>query len=266
MEVNYMMELVALDHWELTHQLEPTAYKVLHKLYYLASMERFPERISIPNTMLTALVGCSEDSLIRARSRLINAGRIEYKGQKKLTPLYTINYFSLDSPDNSIFAGYNKGISTGINKGISKGISTGYTTGTYTTELEKKKIGVTEEDIPTGKREYRARGKTNPFPPRERALPLHEQWSIEGLLGRIRTSPMFKDGLATLEPMLESDRFSIELVVDAVTATERRNQRDYMEPLNNPTAYLMELLYDWEERGFRTSQDVLDAKGDFAFR
>lgn len=88
MSVNYLIEINALDDWELTHPLSATAYKVMRKLLYLANKERFPEKITVANTVLMSLVGCSEDSLIKARNQLIQAGLLTYKGQKKATPLY----------------------------------------------------------------------------------------------------------------------------------------------------------------------------------
>ena len=81
-EVNYGFEIDRLNAWELTHPLSANAYKTLCKLLYLANLEHFPRRIQVPNTVLISMVGCSEDSLSRARNQLMQYGLIEYKGQK----------------------------------------------------------------------------------------------------------------------------------------------------------------------------------------
>lgn len=121
MSVNYLIEIDALDDWEMTHPLSATAYKVMRKLQYLANKEQFPERISVPNTVLMSLVGCSEDSLIKARNQLGQVGLIDYDGKKKRTPVYSLRYFSLNPVYNSKFACYQHGIKQGYIQGIKQG-------------------------------------------------------------------------------------------------------------------------------------------------
>ena len=121
MSVNYLIEINALDDWELTHPLSATAYKVLRKLLYLANKERFPEKITVPNGVLMSLAGCSEDSLIKARNQLIQYGLISYKGQKKVTPVYMIAYFSNNPAYNSKKPGYEQGIKPGYEQGNQHG-------------------------------------------------------------------------------------------------------------------------------------------------
>ena len=121
MSVNYLIEINALDDWELTHPLSATAYKVLRKLLYLANKERFPEKISVPNGVLMSLAGCSEDSLIKARNQLIQYGLISYKGQKKVTPVYMIAYFSNNPIYNPKKPGYEQGIKPGYEQGNQQG-------------------------------------------------------------------------------------------------------------------------------------------------
>ena len=143
MSVQYTIEIDALDDWELTHPLPATAYKVMRKLQYLARKERFPERISVPNTVLMSLTGCSEDSLIKARNQLIQAGLIAYEGQKKRTPLYTLHYFSLNPVYNPEITSYEQGIRQGIERGyeqgIKQGIERGYEQGCNNKEDKEEK-------------------------------------------------------------------------------------------------------------------------------
>lgn len=131
MSVNYLIEINALDDWELTHPISANAYKVMRKLLYLANKERFPERISVANTVLMSLVGCSEDSLIKARNQLIQAGLIAYKGQKKVTPIYTICYFSDNPTYNPKMQSYKQGYEQGIKQGYEQGNIRGNKQGTY---------------------------------------------------------------------------------------------------------------------------------------
>ena len=137
MSVNYLIEINALDDWELTHPLSANAYKVMRKLLYLANKERFPERISVANTVLMSLVGCSEDSLIKARNQLIQAGLISYKGQKKVTPLYTISYFSENPIYNPKIQSYEQGIKQGIKQGYEQGYEHGNEQGTYINKIKE---------------------------------------------------------------------------------------------------------------------------------
>lgn len=141
MSVNYLLEINALDDWELTHPLSATAYKVMRKLLYLANKERFPERMNVPNRVLLSIVGCSEDSLIKARNQLIQHGLIEYKGQKKVTPLYIIRYFSNNPIYNpkiqSIEQGNKHGIMQGIEQGFDRGIKQGTIINLLNPEEEK---------------------------------------------------------------------------------------------------------------------------------
>lgn len=131
MSVNYLIEINALDDWELTHPLSANAYKVMRKLLYLANKERFPEKMSVANTVLMSLVGCSEDSLIKARNQLIQAGLIAYKGQKKVTPIYTICYFSNNPTYNPKIQSYEQGYKQGIKPGYEQGHIPGNEQGTY---------------------------------------------------------------------------------------------------------------------------------------
>lgn len=117
MSVNYMLEIIGLDDWELTHHLTPTAYKLMRKLQYLANKERFPERMNVSNGLLMSMIGCSEDSLIKARNQLMQAGLIQYKGQKKMTPLYRIQYFSHKPEYNPKKQSYMPGIKQGYTSG-----------------------------------------------------------------------------------------------------------------------------------------------------
>lgn len=152
MGVNYMIEINALNDWELTHPLSATAYKVLCKLYYLANKERFPERMTVSNRVLMSMVGCSEDSLIKARNQLIQSGRIDYKGQKKINPLYMIHYFTEDRVHNSVnqsinyeypaynseISSYEQSIKQGIKHGIKHGYEQGIKHGTYPNDTLKE--------------------------------------------------------------------------------------------------------------------------------
>lgn len=146
MSVNYLIEINALDDWELTHPLSATAYKVMRKLVYLANKERFPERMTVPNTVLLSLVGCSEDSLIKARNQLIQAGLITYKGQKKMTPLYFIHYFSLNPVYNPKIQSIEQGIKQGIKQGMEQGFEPGIKQGTLLNQNEEKKETKGEEE------------------------------------------------------------------------------------------------------------------------
>lgn len=142
MSVNYLIEIDALDDWEMTHPLSATAYKVMRKLQYLANKEQFPERISVPNTVLMSLVGCSEDSLIKARNQLTQVNLIAYDGKKKRTPVYSLRYFSHNPVYNSKFKGYEQGIKHGYEQGIKQGYEQGEPQGSFYEEEKEDENAV----------------------------------------------------------------------------------------------------------------------------
>lgn len=142
MSINYILEINALDEWELTHPLHATTYKVMRKLQYLACKECFPEKISVPNTVLMTLVGCKEDALINARNNLIQAGLITYDGKKKKTPVYRIQYFSNNPVYNSVFPSYEQGIRPGYEQGIRPGYEQGEPQGSFYEEDREEENAV----------------------------------------------------------------------------------------------------------------------------
>ena len=131
MSVNYLIEINARDDWELAHPLSATAYKVMRKLLYLANKERFPEKITVANTVLMSLVGCSEDSLIKARYQLIQAGLITYKGPKNATQRNMICHFSHNTVYNPKIQSMAAGIKQGTKQGDEKGLEKDKTQGTH---------------------------------------------------------------------------------------------------------------------------------------
>lgn len=272
MSVNYMIEINGLDDWELTHPLSATAYKVLRKLLYLANKERFPERIPVPNRLLMSMVGCSEDSLIKARNQLIQYGLITYKGQKKLTPLYGINYFSNNPVYNPKIQSYEQGIEQGYEQGIEQGYEQGIKQGTYInkTKGEERKREETqeeEEDGSTDNMQDGPAGAARLYTPRARRLTGAERSYRETLeqwmQGNLELKRTYGRSLAVIEAMLESDRYPLDLVGRAMEMTLQRNRR-YAAPLGSPIAYTQTLLEDWEAQGYRTIEDLQEGKEDWA--
>ena len=251
MSVNYLIEINGLDDWELTHPIPATAYKLMRKLQYLANKERFPVRISVPNGLLISMIGCSEDSLLRARNCLIQNGLISYKGQKKLTPIYEIHYFSLRGDDNPKFAGINQGINQGINHGINQGVNWGINQGPY---INKTKEG--EEAV----QPRQERGSADALPKRGMPLSLADERLLIGLriwLDRA-SNGLFDKQAMQLERLRTPGRFPVPLLCEAIERTERRHSRG---ALDNPMAYALALLYDWEEKDIRNLEALEASRG-----
>lgn len=264
MSVNYLIEIVSLDDWELTHPLTATAYKLMRKLLHLANKERFPRTISVPNSTLISMVGCSEDSLSRARNQLIQEGLIKYKGQKRMRPLYEIQYFSdrteSRKPDicglndnNPKFAGFNAGFPTGFNAGFPAGFSA-------ETYINKNKRETREED--TANADYTGDARAMPFAdaafmPRE----TRELRGIQAFLDQLQRTP--HAGLfAHAGPMqqLLSGRYPLPLVGEALERTVERHRR---YPLADGAMYALQLLVDWTSRGLTTPEDVRESRDDY---
>lgn len=285
MSVNYMLEIIGLDDWELTHPLPATAYKLMRKLQYLANKERFPERMNVSNGLLMSMVGCSEDSLIKARNQLIQAGLIQYKGQKKITPLYMIQYFSNNPAYNSKKTGYEQGIKRGYEQGIApdyeQGTYINNTGSSYTDETWFSAYVSGDEDIPTtaekiDKSSINARAR-DPLPTDSQRFdalfPKREnEWELEprdrrylsaaraSLTINPHTRKLFAGREDTVRRIVDSSRFPPEMVCHAIDKTEIRNSR---YPLDNPVQYMLTLLFDWEERGLATVQALQESKNDW---
>lgn len=287
MGVNYLVEINALDDWELTHPLNPTAYKVMRKLLYLANKERFPERMNVPNTVLMSIVGCSEDSLAKARNQLIQAGLIVYKGQKKITPLYTIRYFSHNPTRNPKMAGYEQGYEQGIEQGNKRGYEQGIEQGTYINKTkgnEPKENKLESDEDGTAAAGVRARGgdcdempvrhrarRLNVsedridavFPLRARPLTPMEQQQLSAIqvyLAQPDVNALVRARMPVVNRILNSGRFPLELMGEALVSTVKRD-KNYA--LDNPVAYMLTLLFDWEERGIATAQELRESKDDW---
>ena len=264
MNVNYMVEINALDDWELTHPLSPIAYKLMRKLLYLANKERFPQVISVPNAMLISLVNCSEDSLSRARNQLAQAGLIIYKGQKRSRPQYEICYFSHRRagvyPHNAGIDG-NKPQKAGINAGYPAGINADYPAGLGADIYINKTIygqnGTGEEESDTEK-QRRARERMQYSAAGSRSDE-RQMWAVHAYLDQLRMTKhadLFANETA-MRQILYTDRFSPELIGEALEMTYRRHMR---YPLSDGANYALQLLVDWTGRGISTAEELRESR------
>ena len=244
MEVSYLREIEALNDWELMHPLPATAYKVFAKLLYLANKERFPERISVPNGVLISMVGCSEDSLIKARNHLMQYGLIGYKGQKKATPVYTIHYFSLrwlqkNNPesagldDNTEIPGIKQGIKQGYEQGIKRGIEHGYGQG-----LEPRIYTNTPKEIYTAEEDQKKNGSSPAVPDGE---------GRENAAAYIRSRGIALDGRCCME-LIDFSEAGITDEMISIAADEAV----YYNKLS--FAYISRIVNSWITEGICTAE------------
>ena len=295
MDVNYLIEINGLNDWEFGNPLSATAYKVMCKLLFLANRQRFPEQIKVSNTSLCALVGCSENSLLAARQQLIQRGLIDYKGKKQHTPIYTIHYFSHNPAYNrnicGISGGINGGNAGGINGGnaggTGRGRSINNTPSSYTEDSEEDNATTISHgayappedhqdvnsslrnpsptqpnvDVLSGAHAKPLRGRA--FPMRKNALSLDESYAFiaaKQALEMPMIQNLYGDNIKLMHEIAESDYFPLELVVYAMQKTQDRNR---LWHLDNPAAYTVKLLDDWKEQGFKTREEVQEAKDDY---
>lgn len=294
MDVNYLIEINGLNDWEFGNPLSATAYKVMCKLLFLANRQRFPEQIKVSNTSLCALVGCTENSLLAARQQLIQRGLIDYKGKKKQTPVYSIHYFSHNPAYNRKICGVSEGISGGNDGGMDRGNDGGIGGGRYINKGVGCRDGSEEEedydddphdytaaevqhddnsslrhpsptqpnvDIPSGARAKPLRDRA--FPARKGVLSLDETYALIAAKQALEMpviQKLYGDNLRLMHEIAESDYFPLELVAYAIRKTQDRNR---MWHLDNPAAYTVKLLDDWKEQGFKTQEEVQEAKDDY---
>jgi hypothetical protein len=90
------------------HTFSGTETKLYFAILAIANSLNWKEPLSLPNTRLLAIVGCTEHSLIQARQRLIDVGLIAYKhrstreaGLYFYTPHYCKNCSNQDSNSDS---------------------------------------------------------------------------------------------------------------------------------------------------------------------
>ena len=246
MKVNYMVELNRLNRWEMTNPLNPTEYKLMLKLLHMANMGEFPEDMRVGNSLLKALVGCSEASLLRARRRLIACGRISCRANHGEAAIYAINYFSAanpafcaetlpdESPDETPDASYD-GSSDVCCDSENRENATYLAVSSYTdkTRPEQTIPNQKEEEIyPTRKEDVRACGR------KEKRLRETAAYIVE-------THPTFAAEREAFLALIADRRHDAEAVMEALDRTEKRSER---EKLESPRAYFVALLADWRNR------------------
>ncbi len=247
MSVNYLVEINSLDDWELTHPLSETAYKLMRKLQYLANKERFPRTISVPNSMLIAMVGCSKDSLIRARNQLIQEGLIHYKGQKRLCPLYEIQYFSERvKNDKSKYATY----PATLTATYPTTLTTAYPANTYINKIKENG----EEESTDDRRDARAcvREAYNHTKTPEDRRHLRAAQAFLEQLERTEYAELFSNPVA-MRQILLMNRFPFALIGEALDKTFNRHLR---YPLMDGASYALQLLVDWTSNGINTPEEL----------
>lgn len=226
--VNYMLEIIGLDDWELTHPLSATAYKLMRKLQYLANKERFPERMNVSNGLLMSMVGCSEDSLIKARNQLIQAGLIQYKGQKKLTPLYMIQYFSNNRAYNSKKTGFEQG----MKQGFEQGIGAGDEQGTYINKTIHSETGIfDDEDV-------------------------EDEYAIACARASMRVDSAFRDHFGRSANEAEKRRLSLVFSDQPEFLIRRCVQAAAEYGAKNPMSYILRVFRDWQHEYFQSDSEI----------
>ena len=284
--VNYVreherfIEYAADEHISLSER--SVWYALMHIMNQRAQGNVWPDEfIRISNDRLLSLCPIRFDTMAAARNGLKQHGLIDFlPGKKnKESPAYRMIYFypqyiapsseqdGESYPKISDNIGDNVGDNIRGNIGDNKGGNIG---DTYINKDNnrngKQKQENAEEDNPTTKEDARAK-VIRLYPKRERVLTPKEMGYLDIVNVWLDGSPhvrqvLGKDGMAILGAMLQSDRFPIDLVGYAVEKTIERNAK-YMYPLDNPIGYTQKLLQDWEKRGFKTREDVQEAKDDW---
>lgn len=247
MSVNYLVEINSLDDWELTHHLSDTAYKLMRKLQYLANKERFPRAISVSNSVLMGMVGCSKDSLIRARNQLIQAGLIRYKGQKRMRPLYEIQYFS----NRREFAKSNSAPYPATDTAT---VAAPYPANTYINKTAENR-----EEESTAATERDAHGRARVYSAGDERM----MCSIQAFLRHLKTTQYARlfENAEAMRQMLETDRFPLGLVGEALEMALERHRR---YPLFDGANYALQLLTDWSSRGITTPQQLQESRDNYS--
>lgn len=224
--------------------------------------------IRITNKRVLTYCPVKFDTMAAARNRLKQRGLIDFvPGDVNHSPMYKMNYFY---PENDSYSknwdslGDKMGNRTGDSMGERLGDKTGDNIINYTGNED---ITIPpEEDNPTTEEIARAQA-SELYPKRERALTRKEEIALASVLSWLdyakNVRQMYGEyGMALIMAMLESDRFTIDLVIYAMEKTIERNER-YEFALDNPIAYTQKLLQDWESRGFKTREDVQESKDDW---
>jgi len=265
--VKYLSELNAFHDWHVTHPVGTTAYALMLALYDLANRERFPDKMALANCILCGRIECSEDSLARARNRLIQAGRIEYSGQKRRTPVYRILYLTVypqnkaqqNPQDNPQYAGYpGKPLTADYTTGFTADYTTDYPADypadtmididrdTDTDETYGREVCLTEDDKDVWGERWRemCRG----IRPEEKRSFASVFAAIEGLARH----GMADDEARKMIETAADGRWEAELAGKALDMTMDRQQRS---PLTHPADYMRAILERWRREGITTLKE-----------
>ena len=278
--MNYLREYMRFMEFAADERLTGSERNLWNALMYVfnrhAQGRVWPEGfIRIPNETLYVYGAMKFDTLASARNKLKQRGLIDFipgKGSEKgaaraVNPLYKMVYFCPEydgetAPEGDGVPVFPDGRGDGRGDGRRDGRGDGR--GDIPININSKpKPGdkpLGEEDISTTDEHQDGRR----YPERKKPLAGWELATWENLARYIdrneEVQRVFGEaGMRVLKEILSSDRFSMELVGYALELTMKRNGK-YSTPLGSPIGYMEALLIDWEGQGYKTIEDIREAK------
>jgi hypothetical protein len=100
--VNYIKEVNAFYDWLETNTLTDSAIVLWHALMHISNRAGWPDEFAVAISTLSTKTGLKKDAIIRARLRLQQAGRIDFKSRPgHLSAVYKIIPFESEKPTQS---------------------------------------------------------------------------------------------------------------------------------------------------------------------
>lgn len=294
--VNFVREHIRFMEYAADEKLTASErllwFALMHIMNQRAQGKVWPDDfIRIANDRLLTYCPMKIDTLAKARNGLKQRGLMEFeKGDRnKKSPAYRMIYFFPDvsSPDTddadqsnteiSYNTGYNMGGNAGDNIGGNTGDNTGGNMGNIyinqTRSIPIPSVNSVEEEelnhVNTHMGQTRMRDGSDKlselYPPRKRPLTTEEQHVYFFIKDTLADNEYICEmygfaGRRIIRRIVDSDTYKLALIEYAIKKTCERHRK---YALDNPAAYTVKLLDDWNDQGFSTIEDVQEAKDDY---
>jgi hypothetical protein len=107
--MNYIREINSFYDWLETNTLTYSAISLWHALVHIANKAGWPEEFAVAISTLESKTGLKKDAIIRARNRLRQVGRINFRSRTgRQSAIYQVISFEISVAKNDTIASFKK--------------------------------------------------------------------------------------------------------------------------------------------------------------
>ena len=107
--MNYIREINSFYDWLETNTLTYSAISLWHALMHIANKAGWPEEFAVAISTLESKTGLKKDAIIRARNRLRQVGRINFRSRTgRQSAIYQVISFEISVAKNDTIASFKK--------------------------------------------------------------------------------------------------------------------------------------------------------------